>query len=654
MKAAVSFLKPVQNMFPPPHWYADCKGSISMVPKPQENDDHTTASVNHWETAKSLFPYLWVKGRADLRFRVVIALSFLVMAKLIGVYVPFLFKDAVDILAGDVQPTATTVAVAVPMGLILGYGLARVLSLVFGELRDAVFVKVGQHALRSIALKTFKHLHALSLKYHLERKTGGLSRIIERGTRGIDFLLRFMLFNILPTLLEIVLISSIFWVKFGFYYAAVTFACLAGYIYFTVAVTDWRLRFRREMNEQDTKANTKAIDSLLNYETVKYFTNEGHESRRYDTALEQYESAAVRSQLSLTLLNVGQGAIISAGLVVVLYMAGQGVVDGRFTIGEFVLVNSLLIQIYMPLNFLGFVYREIKQSLTDMEKMFEVIDTNADVKDADNAVALTSSGGAVSFKDVKFHYAENRPILKGISFDTPAGTTTAIVGASGAGKSTISRILFRFYNIASGTVSIDGQNVTGLTQKSVRKHIGVVPQDTVLFNDTIRYNIRYGKPDATDAEVEEAARLAQIHDFILALPEGYDTEVGERGLKLSGGEKQRVAIARTILKNPSILLLDEATSALDSHTEQGIQAALRQVSEGRTTLVIAHRLSTVIDADEILVMNAGEIVERGSHKDLIEMNGAYKAMWDRQQEATEAKAKLVELGALDASTTEVA
>lgn len=604
-------------------------------------------STGHWATVKSLLPYLWIPGRLDLRARVLLAMAFLVMAKLIGVYIPFLFKDAVDVLAGDKQIDGAAVAVAVPIGLIVGYGIARVLSLVFGELRDAVFVKVGQHALRSIALNTFKHLHNLSLRYHLERKTGGLSRIIERGTRGIDFLLRFMLFNILPTLLEIVLISSIFWINFGVLYAAVTFACLVSYIYFTVAVTDWRLKFRREMNDQDTKANTKAIDSLLNFETVKYFTNEEHESRRYDKALESYESAAVRSQLSLTLLNVGQGAIISLGLVVVLWMAAQGVLDERFTIGEFVLVNSLLIQIYMPLNFLGFVYREIKQSLTDMEKMFDVIATKSDVSDTADAVPLTSTDGAVEFDNVCFHYAENRPILKGISFDVPAGTTTAIVGSSGAGKSTISRILFRFYDIASGAVKIDGHDVRGLTQKSVREHIGVVPQDTVLFNDNIRYNIRYGRPDASDKEVEAAAKLAQIHDFIEALPEGYDTEVGERGLKLSGGEKQRVAIARTILKNPSILLLDEATSALDSHTERDIQAALEQVSEGRTTIVIAHRLSTVINANEILVMDAGEIIERGKHSELLALGGTYKAMWDRQQEATEAKAKLVELEAFD-------
>jgi ATP-binding cassette subfamily B protein len=599
---------------------------------------------NHWQTVGSLLPYLWTPGRADLKIRVIGALLLLVLAKLLGVYVPFLFKDAVDALTGGGQGVdASTLALAVPTGLILGYGTARVLSQLFGELRDAVFVKVGQHALRQIALSTFRHLHALSLNFHLERRTGGLSRIIERGTKGIDFLLRFMLFNILPTLLEIVLISSIFWLKFGFLYALITFVCLASYIYFTVAVTDWRLKFRREMNEQDTKANTKAIDSLLNFETVKYFTNEEHEARRFDKALAAYESASVRSQLSLTLLNVGQGLIISVGLVVVLFMAGQGVVDGRFTIGEFVLVNSLLIQIYMPLNFLGFVYREIKQSLVDMEKMFDIIATRSEVSDKDDAAELTVSGGTISFRDVQFRYHPDRPILKGISFDVPSGTTTAIVGASGAGKSTISRILFRFYDIAEGKITIDGQDIGAVSQKSLRQNIGVVPQDTVLFNDTIRYNIRYGRPDASDEEVEEAARLAHIHDFIESLPEGYDTEVGERGLKLSGGEKQRVAIARTILKNPPVLLLDEATSALDGHTERDIQSSLDRIATGRTTLVIAHRLSTIVNADEILVLDAGEIVERGNHETLLRAGGRYAAMWRRQLEANMAEEKLIEL-----------
>lgn len=610
-----------------------------MTP-PRPLTEQTTEATNHWPTVKRLLPYLWAKGRADLRIRVIGALVLLLSAKLIGVYVPFLFKDAVDVLAGDKPATTATLAAAVPVGLIVGYGIARVLTLLFGELRDAVFVKVGQHAVRQIALTTFRHLHQLSLRFHMERKTGGLSRIIERGTRGIDFLLRFMLFNILPTLLEIFLITTIFWIKFGFSYAAVTLGCLISYIYFTASVTDWRLKFRREMNDQDTKANSKAVDSLLNFETVKYFTNEAWEANRYDKALARYESAAVRSQLSLTLLNVGQGFIISLGLVVVLMLAAQGVIDGQLTIGEFVLVNSLLIQIYVPLNFLGFVYREIKQSLTDMEKMFEIIGKKPEVKDDQDAKPLAVSGGSVSFKDVQFHYNENRPILKGVSFDVPAGTTTAIVGASGAGKSTISRLLFRFYDVTGGTIKIDEQDIAEVSQESLRRDIGVVPQDTVLFNDTLLYNIRYGRPDASDEDVHKAAQLSQLHDFIAALPEGYETEVGERGLKLSGGEKQRVAIARTILKNPSILILDEATSALDSETEQEIQSAFEQVSEGRTTLVIAHRLSTVINADEILVMNDGKIIERGTHQKLLAQNGQYFAMWQRQREASEAQEKL--------------
>ncbi len=607
-----------------------------MNAEPQETN------TGHWSTVKSLLPFLWAPQRADLKLRVIGAMLLLILAKLIGVYVPFLFKDAVDALTGQ-GANDSTILVVVPTSLVLAYGAARVLTLLFGELRDAVFVKVGQHAMRQIALSTFRHLHQLSLRFHMERKTGGLSRIIERGVRGIDFLLRFMLFNILPTLLEILLISSIFWLEFGFAYAAVTFVCLVSYIYFTAAITDWRLKFRREMNDQDTKANSKAIDSLLNYETVKYFTNEAYESTRYDTALAKYESAAVRSQLSLTLLNVGQSLIISIGLVIVLLMAAQGVADGRFTIGEFVLVNSLLIQIYMPLNFLGFVYREIKQSLTDMEKMFDVIRTDADIKDAADAQPIKISGGAVSFKDVCFEYNPDRRILHGISFEVPAGSTTAIVGASGAGKSTISRILFRFYDIASGMVTIDDQDIAAVSQKSLRKEIGVVPQDTVLFNDTVFYNIQYGRPDATEEEVKEAAKLAQIHDFVSGLPEGYETQVGERGLKLSGGEKQRVAIARTILKNPAILLLDEATSALDSHTEREIQGAFEEISQGRTTLVIAHRLSTVIGADEILVLDAGDIVERGTHSDLLALEGRYAAMWQRQQEVFEAEEKLGEL-----------
>lgn len=590
--------------------------------------------ASHFETLANLLPFLWTKGRTDLKFRVVLALSFMILAKVIGVYVPFLFKDAVDVLTKGINIDATVIAVAVPTGFIIGYGTARVLSLFFAEMRDAVFVRVGQHALRNVALMTFRHLHQLSLKYHLERKTGGLSRVIERGTRGIDFLLRFMLFNILPTLLEIGLITAIFWINFGFLYALITFVCLGSYIAFTFGITEWRLKFRREMNKQDTEANTSAIDSFLNFETVKYFTNEEHEAERYDNSLEQYESAAVRSQLSLTFLNVGQNFIISLGLVIVLYMAAIGVSEKSLTLGEFVLVNSLLIQIYMPLNFLGMVYRSIKQSLTDMEMMFGVLKVDSDVKDDDNAPALAVSGGAIEFKDVAFHYKENRAILKGLSFRVPSGTTTAIVGASGAGKSTISRLLFRFYDVTGGAITIDEQDIRRVQQKSLRDQIGVVPQDTVLFNDTVRYNIAYGRPGASEDEIIAAAKLAKIHDFIMSVPEGYEAQVGERGLKLSGGEKQRVAIARTILKNPAILLLDEATSALDSHTERDIQAALDDISADRTTIVIAHRLSTVTHADEILVMDGGEIIERGTHGALLDSKGAYHAMWQKQLEAS--------------------
>lgn len=607
-------------------------------------DGRSLADATHFDTLANLMPYLWAKGRPDLKLRVVLALSFMIIAKVIGVYVPFLFKDAVDILTEGIKIDSTALVVAVPAGLIFGYGVARVMSLFFGEMRDAVFVKVGQHALRRVALTTFRHLHKLSLKYHLERKTGGLSRVIERGTRGIDFLLRFMLFNILPTLLEIGMITGIFWIKFGFYYAAVTFICLASYIAFTFGITEWRLKFRREMNKQDTQANTSAVDSFLNFETVKYFTNEEHEAERYDRSLEQYETAAVRSQLSLTFLNVGQNFIISLGLVLVLWMAAIGVSEGKLTIGEFVLVNSLLIQIYMPLNFLGMVYRSIKQSLTDMEMMFGMLQIHSDVEDKQGVPALQITGGAIEFKDVSFHYKENREILKHISFRVESGSTTAIVGASGAGKSTISRLLFRFYDCTGGAILIDGQDIRDVAQISLRQQIGIVPQDTVLFNDSVRYNIAYGRPGASEDEIINAAKLAKIHDFIMSVPEGYAAQVGERGLKLSGGEKQRVAIARTILKNPAILLLDEATSALDSHTEGDIQAALDDISADRTTIVIAHRLSTVTHADEIIVMDKGEIIERGNHKALLAKAGVYHAMWQKQLEARAAKETLRAIG----------
>ncbi|EWY37445.1 metal ABC transporter permease [Skermanella stibiiresistens SB22] len=592
-----------------------------------------TRKLGERETVRSLLPYLWPRGESELRFRVVVAMVCLIIAKLANVYVPILYKHAIDALG-----TTAGTAVVLPIGLILAYGLARVLSLAFGELRDAIFAKVAQRSIRAVALNVFRHLHALSLRFHLERQTGGLSRSIERGTRAIQTLLSFMLFNILPTLLEILLVCAILWGMFNIWFALATFVTVVAYIAYTLMVTEWRMKFRREMNEMDNQANTKAIDSLLNYETVKYFGNEDHEARRYDGALKSYETAAVRSQTSLALLNVGQAAIISVGLTVVMWMAARGIIAGTMTLGDFVLVNTYLLQLYQPLNFFGFVYREIKQSLADMEKMFELLEIDREIADAPDAKPLDVAGATVAFEDVEFGYDPRRPILKGVSLSVPAGKTVAIVGPSGAGKSTISRLLFRFYDPNSGRILIDGQDISGITQSSLRAAIGIVPQDTVLFNDTIFYNIAYGRPGASVEEVEQAARLAHIHDFVNRLPDGYKTMVGERGLKLSGGEKQRVAIARTILKQPAILLFDEATSALDTHTEREIQANLREVSRGRTTLVIAHRLSTVIDADEIIVLEDGRIVERGRHADLLARRGAYAAMWTRQQEAAGEKA----------------
>jgi ATP-binding cassette subfamily B protein len=574
----------------------------------------------------SLLPYLWPSDSWDIRSRVILALAALAASKLANVYIPILYRDAVDLLTGASAPVVT-----LPLALLFAYGGARVLAVAFGEVREALFAKVTQRAMRLSALRTFRHIHALSLRYHLDRRTGGLSRVIERGIKGIEFLLAFMLFNIIPTLLEILLVCGILWNLFDFWFAAVTFVTIASYIAFTLLVTEWRIKFRREMNERDTEANTKAIDSLLNYETVKYFGNEAHEAERFDTAMRAYETAAVRSTVSLSLLNVGQGVIISAGLVAVMVMAGNGVVAGNMTIGDFVLVNTYMIQLYLPLNFLGFVYRNIRQSLTDMADMFKLLDLPQEVRDIPDAPALTVGPGEVRFDNVFFNYDARQPILKGVSFTVPPGKSVAIVGRSGAGKSTISRILFRFYDVSAGAVTIDGQDIRKVSQASLREAIGVVPQDTVLFNDTIYYNIAYGRPTASTAEVETAARLARIHEFVSELPDGYQSMVGERGLKLSGGEKQRVAIARTILKDPRILLFDEATSALDSHTEQEIQSSLKEVSAERTTLVIAHRLSTVVDADEILVLRDGRIVERGSHGALLEQAGEYAALWENQR-----------------------
>ncbi|WP_288842116.1 ABC transporter ATP-binding protein/permease [uncultured Deefgea sp.] len=575
-----------------------------------------------WQTLSTLLPYLM-----QYKFRVFAALSLLIAAKLANVSVPLVLKDIVDHL--DVQNQA----LVLPLTLILAYGALRLSSAVFGEMRDAVFAKVTQGAIRRVALQVFEHLHRLSLRFHLERQTGGMSRDIDRGTKGIAFLLNFMLFNILPTLVEIALVAVILLKKYDWWFAAVTFATVAVYIAFTLGVTEWRMRYRREMNVLDSNANTRAIDSLINYETVKYFGNERWEAERYDASMQQWEGAAVRNQVSLSFLNAGQAIIIAVGVTLLVGMAADGVVKGTMTLGDLVLVNAFLLQLYAPLNFLGFVYREIKNSLADMEKMFGLMSKGAEIKDKANAQALQTSSAAIMFSRVDFAYEPNRQILHDVSFSIPAGKTVAVVGASGAGKSTLSRLLYRFYDVNSGSICINGVDLRDLTQASLRSHIGIVPQDTVLFNDTIYYNIAYGKPSASRDEVIEAAKSAHIYDFIMSLPDGFDTTVGERGLKLSGGEKQRVAIARTVLKNPPILIFDEATSALDSHTEKAIQAELKAISLNRTTLVVAHRLSTISDADEILVMRDGCIVERGSHRQLLALDGVYAQMWALQLSA---------------------
>ncbi|MFT4571122.1 MAG: ABC-type transport system involved in Fe-S cluster assembly fused permease/ATPase subunit [Hyphomicrobiaceae bacterium] len=566
--------------------------------------------------------------------RVVVAMACLAAAKFANVYVPILYKHAIDALDGHT-------ALVLPMGLIFAYGAARVGSLAFAELRDAVFAKVGQRAIRNIALSVFRHLHELSLRFHLDRQTGGLSRSIERGTKAISTLLSFMLFSILPTILEMILVFIILWTLLDMWFALVTITTVVAYIAYTLFVTEWRLEFRRRMNEQDNRANTRAIDSLLNYETVKYFSNEEHEARRFDEALEDYEKAGVASQVSLSVLNIGQAAIISTGMTAVMYMAGSGIVAGEMTIGDFVLANTYLLQLYQPLGFFGFVYREIKQSLIDMEKLFDLLTISHEVADVPDALPLDVGGAELRFENVHFAYDSRREILKGVSFTVPAGKTVAIVGPSGAGKSTIARLLFRFYDVNSGRILIDGQDIKKVTQTSLRKAIGIVPQDTVLFNDTIEYNLLYGRPSASGADARRAAELAHVAEAIGRMPDGYETVVGERGLKLSGGEKQRVAIARTVLKDPKLLILDEATSALDSRTEQSIQANLRELSVGRTTVTIAHRLSTVIDADEILVVDGGLIVERGTHSALLAAGAEYAGMWRRQQEHNAGDASLV-------------
>jgi ATP-binding cassette subfamily B protein len=580
-----------------------------------------------WRTIRKVLPYLWPDDPLWVKRRVVWAMLLLLVAKLVSVATPILYKGAVDALAEEGVPMLALGAI----GLTVAYGMARLMTVGFQQLRDAVFARVGQRALRMLALETFQHIHRLSMRYHITRKTGGLSRIIERGVKGVDFLLRFMLFSIGPLVLELLMIGVILTVLFDAWYLLVVAVTIALYVWFTFAVTEWRVKLRRQMNDQDTDANQKAIDSLLNFETVKYFGAEAREAGRYDSAMAKYEDAAIKTNYSLAFLNFGQSLLITCGLIGVMVMAALGVQRGDLTVGDFVMVNAYMVQITIPLNFLGTVYREIRQSLVDMGEMFNLLEQPAEVQDAPDAKPLNVTGGRVELDNVAFGYDADRAILKGVSITAEPGEMVAIVGSTGSGKSTIGRLLFRFYDVGGGALRIDGQDVRDVTQESLHAAIGVVPQDTVLFNDTIRYNIAYGRDGATQAEVEAAARAAQIHDFITQLPDGYDTTVGERGLKLSGGEKQRVGIARTLLKDPPILLLDEATSALDSETEQDIKEALMQAGRGRTVLTIAHRLSTIAEADRIIVLEKGEVVEQGSHDALLARDGRYAQLWHRQQ-----------------------
>ena len=587
-----------------------------------------------WRTIRRVAPYLWPADKPWVKRRVVLALAVLVLAKLVSVATPAVYKAAVDALTGEGDSAAWAMAMGA-IGLTVAYGMARLMTVGFQQLRDAVFARVAQRALRQLALETFTHIHRLSLRYHITRKTGGLSRIIERGVKGVEFLLRFMLFSIGPLVLELLFVAAIFFFVFDIWYLSIVVVTIALYILFTFKVTEWRVKIRKQMNDQDTDANQKAIDSLLNFETVKYFGAERREAARYDRAMEGYEEAALKTAHSLAILNTGQSLLITAGLVGVMILAALGVQAGDLTTGDFVMVNAYMVQITMPLNFLGTVYREIRQSLVDMGEMFDLLEQPAEVADKPGAPALDCRRGEVELRDVVFGYDAERPILKGVSLRVPPGGSVALVGPSGSGKSTIGRLLFRFYDVTGGRLEIDGQDIRDVTQDSLHAAIGVVPQDTVLFNDTILYNIAYGRPEASRAEIESAARAAKIHDFIAALPQGYDTMVGERGLKLSGGEKQRVGIARTLLKDPPILLLDEATSALDSETEADIQSELKAMGQGRTVLTIAHRLSTIVDADEIVVLKDGEVVERGDHDTLLARKGRYAAMWARQQAGDE-------------------
>ncbi len=605
------------------------------------------ARTGHLGVLRELLPYVWPANRPDLRLRVVFALAALVVAKIITLAVPIAYKTVIDLLTGEASPgefaglSALGLA-AIPAVLIIAYGVGRVLMVLFAQFRDVWFTAVAQNAVRQLAKKTFRHLHALSLRFHLERRTGGLSRVIERGVNGVDTIVRMAVLNSIPTAVELVMISGLIAYYFGWIYVLVVFLTVLLYVWFTFWASERRIAIRRDMNDSDTEAHSKAVDSLLNYETVKYFGNEELEARRFDSSMARYEKAAIRTYSSLGVLNTGQAVIFTLGMVACMLLAARDVTSGVLTVGDFVMINAILMQLYLPLNFMGMVYREIKQGLIDIETMFALLHEPAEIVDRPGAKPLRVKKGEVKFENVSFAYDPERPILKNVSFEVPAGKMVAIVGPSGAGKSTISRILFRFYELSGGRVLIDGQNISDVTQASLRAAIGMVPQDTVLFNDTIEYNIRYGKPDASTAEVREAARLAQIDDFIMTLPLGYHSLVGERGLKLSGGEKQRVAIARTILKAPPILMLDEATSALDSHTEHEIQDALERVARERTSLVIAHRLSTVVHADNIIVLDQGQIVEQGTHPELLARGGLYASLWTRQREADEARERLAQ------------
>lgn len=609
----------------------------AATPKPKITADNGSTL----STISNLWPYMWPADRPDLKRRVMWAIGALLLAKVATTLVPFAYKGIIDSLgATDGAAPELMLGIAVPLVFVLAYGVGNIADSGFQQLRDILFAAVGQHAVRRLAIRTFRHLHRLSLRYHLQRRTGGLSRVIERGTKGIETIVRFTMLNTAPVLVEFIIVAAVFIFMFGFSFIGVLVLMIWAYVWFTIRASNWRISIRRDMNESDTDANSKAIDSLLNFETVKYFGNENLEAERFDESMSRYEHSAVRIWTSLGFLNFGQGLIFWSGFTIIGVMSVQRVMNGLMSVGDFVLVNTFMMQIYRPLNMIGFVYREIRQSLADIEQMFALLGQEAEITDKADAEQLTVDGAHIRFNDLSFHYDPDRPILKNVSFEVPAGKTVAVVGPSGAGKSTISRLIFRFYDATGGAVTIDGQDVRDVTQESLRNAIGMVPQDTVLFNDTIEYNILYGRPDATHAEVREAARMAQIDKFIEALPKGYDTPVGERGLKLSGGEKQRVAIARTILKAPPVLILDEATSALDTQTERDIQTALDAVAANRTTLVIAHRLSTVISADEIIVLRGGEIAERGTHPVLLEKDGLYAQMWNRQREANEVEEQL--------------